>query len=297
MAMVSLVCLFVAVECLVWALLPDASKRLIRRRVFTEVAAERRVSLLDQLTSALAPVNRWLPTGWYAAYFRKQLEAGGLRIGPAHFLVLQELGAVAGVLVYVVTLGGGHLNAGWLALFVLIGACVPYVWLTNHIADRRLTISRDLPEVVDLIGLCVDAGIDFMNSLGRIVKEFRPCPATDELGIVLQEVRIGKRRRDALRAFAARVQTAEANSFSRTLVQADRMGTGIAEALQVLSEDMRLARYHWAERFAQQAPLKMLMPLLFSLAAALIIVAGPILGQFLKGGFAAPKFDVTQAQE
>ena len=114
--------------------------------------------------------------------------------------------------------------------------------------------------------------------------------AGEELGVVLQEVRVGKRRRDALRAFSVRVQTPEASAFSRTLVQADRMGTGIAEALKVLSEDMRLQRYHWAERFAQQAPLKMLVPLLFSLAAALIIVAGPILGQFLQGGFSAPQF-------
>ena len=63
------------------------------------------------------------------------------------------------------------------------------------------------------------------------------------------------------------------------------MGTGITEALRILSEDMRVQRTHWAERFAQQAPIKMLLPLLFSLASALIIVAGPIMGQFLQGGF------------
>jgi tight adherence protein C len=136
-----------------------------------------------------------------------------------------------------------------------------------------------------------------MNALGRIVKEFRKCPTTEELSILIQEVRVGKRRRDALRSFSARVQTAEASSFSRTLVQADRMGTGIAEALQVLSEDMRLARYHWAERFAQQAPVKMLVPLLFSLASAMIIVAGPILGQFLQGGFSAAQYNLSAAGE
>ena len=101
-------------------------------------------------------------------------------------------------------------------------------------------------------------------------------------------MRVGKRRRDALRGFATRLQTPEATSFARTLIQVDRMGTGLAEALKVLSEDMRIQRYHWAERFAQKAPMKMLVPLLFSLAAALIVVAGPILVQFFRGGFSVP---------
>ena len=293
----SLAMLFLSVECLVWALLPDDSKRLIRQRVFSEVAADRRLTVLDQVTPLLAPLNRLLPTTWYAAYFRGRLEAAGSRISPMHFLVLQELGAATGALLYVATIGAERLRLGWLAALVVIGLFLPCLWLNNHIANRRMTVSRDLPEIVDLLSLCVDAGIDFMNSLGRIVREFRKCPTTEELGILLQEVRIGKRRRDALHAFSGRIQTSEASSFSRTLVQADRMGTGIAEALRVLSEDMRLQRYHWAERFAQQAPLKMMIPLLFSLASALLIVAGPILGEFLKGGFAAPKFDIGAQQE
>jgi len=134
------------------------------------------------------------------------------------------------------------------------------------------------------LNLCVGAGSDFMTAMGRIVREFRPCPVRDELGMVLQEVRVGKRRRDALRAFAQRLQTPEASTFARTLIQVDRMGTGLSEALHVLSDDMRVARYHWADRFAQQAPVKMLFPLILSLGAAMIIVAGPILIQFFRGG-------------
>jgi len=282
--------------CLTWGLLPDLSNRLIKQRVFSEVAVESRPTLLSQLADILAPLNRWLPTGWYSVHIWRLLEAAGLRLSPIHFLVMQELGALTGVIIYGVALGVETIHVGWLAVFVAMGFVVPYLWLTNRIQVRRRSISRDLPEVVDLISLCVDAGIDFMNSLGRIIKEFRKCPTTEELGIVIQEVRVGKRRRDALRAFSARVQTPEASSFSRTLVQADRMGTGIAEALKILSEDMRLQRYNWAERFAQQAPLKMLLPLLFSLAAALIIVAGPILIQFLQGGFTAPKYSITQSE-
>ena len=109
-------------------------------------------------------------------------------------------------------------------------------------------------------------------------------------------MRVGKRRRDALRAFATRLKCPEASTFARTLIQVDRMGTGLAEALTILSEDMRLQRYHWAERFAQQAPLKMLIPLIFSLGAAMTIVAGPILIQFFRGDLLSPKMSAAQNQ-
>jgi tight adherence protein C len=154
--------------------------------------------------------------------------------------------------------------------------------------------------VVDLLALCVGAGADFMTAMSRIVREFRPCPVRDELAIVLSEIRVGKRRRDALRAFAARVQTPESSTFARTLIQADRMGTGLIDALTVLSEDMRIARYHWAERFAQKAPLKMLVPLVLSLGSAMVIVAGPIIIQFMRGGvmgLAGEEADINAVSE
>src|SRR6185295_12836425 len=231
-----------------------------------------------------------------------KIEAAGLRMTAIQFLVLQEIGAITGLFLYTLLIGFDRMSLPALIVFLLGGFWVPSFWLGQRVNTRKFTISRDLPEIVDLLSLCVDAGLDFMNALNKIVREFRRCPTTEELGIVLQEVRVGKRRRDALRAFSARIQTPETSSFTRTLVQADRMGTGIAEALRVLSEDMRLQRYHWAERFAQQAPMKMLLPLMLSLASALTIVTGPILGQFLSGGagsfspMAAGKYAARQHQ-
>jgi tight adherence protein C len=284
MVAASMVFVFVSALLFAWGLLPDISSRLIRKRILTELAEERLPTMLDQLVDVLAPLNQWLPTGWYSSRTIGRLQAGGVRMSFMHMLVMQEIGALTGLVIYAVTVGLEKINVVWLMVLVLMGWFVPDFWLANRIHKRRMSISRDLPEVVDLLNLCIDAGLDFMSSLGRVVREFRQCPTTEELGLVVQEVRVGKRRRDALHAFAQRVQTTEARSFARTLRQADRMGTGLAEALVILSEDMRQAQYHWAERFAQQAPLKMLVPLLFSLAAALIIVAGPIMIQFLQGG-------------
>ena len=287
--MLAFVLLFTSVVCLVWGLLPDIAGRMIRERVFTELASENRPTLFAQIADLLAPINRFLPSGWYSAGVSSRLQSAGLKMPVMHFLVMQEIGALTGVLVYGITMGA-KLNIAWMVILICVGAFIPHFWLGNRISARRMSISRDLPEVVDLLNLCIDAGLDFMSSLARVVREFRFCPATEELGLVVQEVRVGKRRRDALQAFAQRVRTVEAQSFSRTLRQADRMGTGLAEALRILSEDMRIQQYHWAERFAQRAPLKMLVPLLFSLASALLIVAGPIMGEFLKSGFGATSF-------
>ena len=280
------VCLFLSVAILTWAVWPDETMRAMRRRIYADLPAEKRPSLLKQLVKLWMPINRRLPLGWYNASITDVLEQAGLRVSCMHFFVIQEMGAVTGLIIYFFTLGPEKpINWGWLLVFIVMGFCVPRVWLHNRIGSRRMSVSRDLPEIVDLLTLCINAGADFMTALNRIVREFRPCPVRDELAIVMQEVRVGKRRRDALRGFSNRLKCPEASSFARTLIQVDRMGTGLAEALGVLSEDMRLQRYHWAERFAAKAPLKMLIPLLFSLAAALIIVAGPIMLQFFRGGF------------
>ncbi len=289
---------FLSVASLAWAMLPDASRRAVRRRLYTEVSPVSRPSLLSRIASRLEPVNRRLPLAWYTKRIPPVMESAGVRLSLLEFLSCQEMTAAGAAMVYFALGGKSQLNVAWLGLFAVIGFIIPIVWLQNRIKTRRLTISRDLPEVADLLNLCVGAGSDFMTALGRIVKEFRPCPVREELGIVLQEIRMGKRRRDALRAFSDRLKCPEASTFARTLIQVDRMGTGLTEALEVLSEDMRIQRFNWAERFAQQAPMKMLIPLVFSLGAAMIIVAGPILIKFLKGDLMSPpRMSATSAAQ
>ena len=198
----SFILLFACVMCLVWALMPDIAQRLIRTRVLREVGVDNAPTALSQLTELLAPINRRLPTTWYLTSIRKRLDSAGVRVGAMQFLVMQQLGVIAGLILYVLVIGTDAVKPGWLVVFVLMGVYVPVMWLGNRIAARRQSISRDLPEIVDLLTLCVDAGIDFMSALTRVVKEYKACPTTEELGLILREVRVGKRRRDALRAFA-----------------------------------------------------------------------------------------------
>lgn len=172
-----------------------------------------------------------------------------------------------------------------LVLALIVGFFIPDVWLHGRIGARHKAIVRLLPEVVDLLGLCMGAGLDFLGALNRVVAAKAPGPQKEplleELSLVIQEIKFGKRRGDALKAMGARVGLPELSSFVRTLVQADRMGTPIAEVLSAHSEDVRFERYNRAERAALKAPIKILVPLIFCiLPCVAIIVAAPVFIQF-----------------
>lgn len=167
----------------------------------------------------------------------------------------------------------------------VFGLVIPDMWLTTKINRRHFEIRRDLPQVIDLLNLCVGAGLDFMLSVGRVVKDFKKCPITDELAEMWRETRMGASRRDSLQHLSRRVNMPELSSFVRTLLQADRMGSPMEEALKIQAEEIRLRRYLRGEEAALKAPIKLLLPLfLFILPAVLVIVAGPIIIQFMKGG-------------
>jgi tight adherence protein C len=133
----------------------------------------------------------------------------------------------------------------------------------------------------------VGAGLDFLGALNKAVmlKTFRKSrePLLDELSVVLQEIKLGRRRFEALKDMAKRVNLPELSSFVRTLVLADRMGTPISEVLTMHAEDVRFERYQRAERMALKAPIKILVPLIFCIMPVVaIVVAGPVLLQFIR---------------
>lgn len=174
-----------------------------------------------------------------------------------------------------------------LILFVCIGYVFPDLWLNSKIRKRQAAVLRDLPHVIDLLNICVGAGLDFMVAVNRVIQEFRSCVLVAELKVLVQEIHMGSSRREALKNFSARINSPEVVSFVRTLLQADRMGTPIGEALKMQSEEIRIRRFQRGEEMALKAPIKLLAPLLlFILPVVLIIVAGPILIQFTRGGFA-----------
>ena len=123
-----------------------------------------------------------------------------------------------------------------------------------------------------------------MLAVNRVVRDLKPCDLTAELSEVYRETQVGKSRREALKNFAWRLDMPEVHSFVRTLVQADRMGSPMAEGLNLQAEEMRVRRFQNGESMALKAPIKLLFPLFaFILPVVLIIVGGPIILQFVKG--------------
>jgi tight adherence protein C len=165
---------------------------------------------------------------------------------------------------------------------IVVGYMLPEVWIRNKIKKIKGDVIKQLPDTVDLLGLCVNAGLDFMMALKWVVEKSPPSVIVNELSNLLQEISVGKPRRDALRDLARKYELPDLSTFSRTLIQADKMGTSVSEALNILSEDMRLARYRRGEALALKAPMKMLVPLLFCIFPVVgILVGAPIFLDFI----------------
>ena len=205
------------------------------------------------------------------------------KISPSEFLSAKEL--VSMFLTLILYFIFNVESVLWLSVAAIVGFLLPTLILKNKVKTRKYSIERVLPETVDLLSLCVGAGLDFMAAVRWIVNKVKINPLIEELVVVLKEINVGKPRLEALRDMSKRLSIPDVTSFVRTLVQADRMGTPVEETFKILSEDSRMRRFHRGERTAMKAPIKMLIPLIFCiLPVILIIVAGPILINFMTKG-------------
>lgn len=198
---------------------------------------------------------------------------------PALVLLKFLLAFVAGVAVLKL-LG----NVGYFMLAAMLGFFIPDILFIHKIRGKKHEITRVFPEVIDLIDLCIGAGLDFTSSVRWVIEKSAINPFVEQLETVLGEIQIGRNRIEALKNMAKRLQLPDISSFVRTVVQSERMGTSVEEAFRNLSEDTRLMRYQNGERYAIKASLKILFPLLFFiLPVIMIIVAGPIIIKFTEG--------------
>jgi tight adherence protein C len=156
----------------------------------------------------------------------------------------------------------------------------PLLWLRRMIRLRHLSIQRALPFITDLLTLSVEAGIDFMTGLQRAIERRRMDPLTEELVRMIHEIQLGASRRVALRNLAERVNQPDIRAFAFALIQADELGVSIGLILRIQSDQMRQRRFDRAERLANEAPVKLLGPLmLFIFPAVFIVLLGPILAR------------------
>ncbi len=162
----------------------------------------------------------------------------------------------------------------------------PILWLKQAVATRQKEIRRSLPFVLDLLTLSVESGMDFMTALQRSVEKGKVDAFGEELLRVIREIQVGKTRRQALRDMSARVDLYDLKSVVGALVQADELGVSIGSILRIQSDQIRQRRFDRAEKLANEAPVKMLAPLLlFIFPAVFVILLGPVIHQILLQGF------------
>ncbi len=159
----------------------------------------------------------------------------------------------------------------------LLGFFLPVLWLNSRIRRRQNEIIRTLPDALDLLTISVEAGLPFDGAMQRVAEKWNN-ELSRAFGRMLNEMRIGKSRRDALRDMADRIEVPDVTSFVAALIQADQLGISIAKVLRIQSEQMRIRRRQRAEEKAHQAPVKMLIPMTFLIfPTILIVIFGPAL--------------------
>ncbi len=202
---------------------------------------------------------------------------------PQEFLFIKEILIVLGLGVVFLYLPKNYL---FLVAAVFVGYLLPDLALNSKVKARKEAVVRYLPETVDLLCLCVSAGLDFLSAVRWIITKAHSNPMIEELKLVLEEIKVGRPKIEALRHMAGRLNIPQVSTFTRSLIQAEKMGTSIEETFTIISDDVRSQRSYQGKREAMKASLKMLIPLiLFILPIILIIVAGPVLLEFMKGGF------------
>ncbi|MBR4651989.1 MAG: type II secretion system F family protein [Kiritimatiellae bacterium] len=263
---------------------------------------ERRLPLVFRLLLPFAANFRpWLARPAFAARVaavdRMLVSAGmeGLLSG-AEFMALKFLVPIAvgggwALLVLVLSslLPGSFLTHLRLPLMVLgfaYGYLIPMSWLRRTLKRRHLEIMKALPFVLDLLTLSVEAGMDFMGALQRNCARRRLDPLNEELIRMMREIQVGTPRRVALRNLSARVGQSDLTAVAHALVQADELGVSIGSILRIQAEQMRDRRFDRAEKQANEAPVKMLGPLMLCIfPAVFVILLGPLVLQAARSLF------------
>ena len=255
----------------------SASRRLAGLR-------ETRSEVLDKNFSerAVAPVfqgvgrlfMRYTPQGWGARVEKKLMIAGwSPRVDSSSWAAIRVLALVLGIVLAVVVnsqLEGTSRLAGVVGS-LLIGALGPDAILCRRVDERKSAMERDLPDVIDLLVISVEAGLGFEGALGRVVQNV-PGELSDEFSRMLQETRVGVSRNAALRSLAERTDVDDLNTFIMALTQADAFGVSISRMLRVQADEMRVRRRLRAQERAFAAPVKMTFPLVLCIFPGIFVV-------------------------
>jgi tight adherence protein C len=244
------------------------------------ILVEQVAKRLDQLTPTPSPHN--------VRRLRRRLIQAGYPDdnAPTIYRVVRMIAAIALPMItffFVTVILGWPVNTtaiGVTVLALLYGLFLPSFYLSRMIAKRKALITRALPDALDLLVVCVEAGLGLNAALQRVGREMELVEPSlsDELAITNREIRAGRPRDEALRNLGSRTGVDDLKSLVAMLVQTDRFGTSIADSLRVFADSMRTKRRQRAEELVAKAAIKLIFPLLlFIFPALFIVLMGPAL--------------------
>jgi tight adherence protein C len=156
-------------------------------------------------------------------------------------------------------------------VFIAVGFYFPQLYLRSRINRRQKSVRHGMPDALDLLTICVESGLGFDAAMAKVSEKW-----DNELSLafarVIQEIQLGKLRREALRDMADRIDISEMTSFVAAVIQSEALGVSLAKVLRIQSDQMRIKRRQLAEEEAHKAPLKMLIPMGLLIFPSLLIV-------------------------
>ncbi|MBJ6751372.1 type II secretion system F family protein [Geomonas anaerohicana] len=280
--------IFVSVTVLVGALLyPLLSRREALRNRLAKL-----IPVKDDTPSLVAETEKW-QSALASVGTRLQGKPGTLQVlretvtaaGYKKEAVFAFVGAkivfaitFAAVYLVLFALPRGTLTGGTSIIITLslatAGYLLPTLWLDHRAKARKTAIFHALPDVLDLLTVCVEAGLGLDAALVRTVDNFqeKKCPLIEELEIVILEIGAGRPRPEALRGLAERTAVDDIKALVSMLVQTDKLGTSLGKTLRIYSDSLRTKRKQLAEEQAAKTAVKMLFPLTFCIFPGLLVV-------------------------
>lgn len=229
---------------------------------------------------SLGRLGRWFTPTSQMDKMRRHATLAGIGSGGIEaILAIKGIGTVVGAVVVPLVMAVLGVQWGSVMRFALIGAAfgflLPGIWVSRTGRKRQGEIRKDLPETIDLMAISVQAGMGLEAAI-ELASQSVPGPLGDELHRLLQEIQLGSSRREALHQLRSRTDVKELSSFALALIQADSIGSPIAEVLQSNSARMRLIRRQVAREKAAKLPVKLLIPMmLFIFPALFVVIIGP----------------------
>jgi tight adherence protein C len=241
------------------------------------------------LNGAASVVTRFTPAN-ALENVRHKLELAGRpnNWGPTEFFGFRAVASVMlAVLAFLLmAVAGQPLARRILSVFVGLGLgyMLPALWLSSKIRRRQDEVVKALPDALDLLTICVEAGLGFDAAMAKVAEKW-----DNELSMafnrVIQEIRLGKLRREALREMDHNLEVSDITSFVAAVIQADQLGVSMAKVMRIQSEQMRIKRRQRAEEKAHQAPIKMLFPMVFLIFPAIyVVLLGPAVLVVMRSG-------------